>query len=208
MRRIVFSGFIFGIGLGLLLLGFPYLIHRQVVEEIERTTGEAHIAIAMPVEEFDSRKWIPDLVPPDSALMFAKELAKEFEGVRLKAYRDPVGRWTVGYGHSIFDSTASLTLSEADSLLDVDMRLALNVVDSMVTICCMNVYQRAALADFVFNEGRGHFHRSTLLFKLNGHEWAHVPDELRLWIYAGGEILPGLVRRREAEIDMWHGNFR
>jgi lysozyme len=58
----------------------------------------------------------------------------------------------------------------------------------------------AALIDFAFNLGTGALQMSTLRKRVNARQWDAVPAELRKWVIGGGRVLPGLVRRREAEI--------
>ena len=60
-----------------------------------------------------------------------------------------------------------------------------------------------ALTDFAFNMGLGNLGNSTLLRKLNAGYGEEVPSELLRWVYAGGEKLPGLVTRRQREVDLW-----
>ena len=63
--------------------------------------------------------------------------------------------------------------------------------------------QFGALVSFAFNVGIAAFSRSTLLARLNRGHYSAVPGELRRWAHANGKKLPGLVRRREAEIRLW-----
>ena len=145
----------------------------------------------------------------DSALVHATDLAMEFEGLRLDPYHDQAGYVTVGWGHKLsnepwadLDQFDSISREHADSLLAVNMGAALDWVDSLVQYP-LTFQQRAALADFVFNEGVGHFQRSTLLGDLNEGDFGAVPMELLRWKYAGHKINPGLERRREAEVALW-----
>jgi lysozyme len=58
----------------------------------------------------------------------------------------------------------------------------------------------SAIADFSYNCGLGALEASTLRRRILAHDWDQVPVELRKWVHGGGRVLPGLVRRREAEI--------
>jgi lysozyme len=58
----------------------------------------------------------------------------------------------------------------------------------------------AAILDFTFNCGNAALAGSTLRKKINAGDWAAVPSELRKWVRGGGRVLPGLVRRRDAEV--------
>ena len=80
-------------------------------------------------------------------------------------------------------------------------------VDLTDAVACVNRAVRVeitqnqfdALVDFCFNAGRGNFLQSTLLRKVNLEDFAGVAVQFGLWVHAGGEVVPGLVRRRKAE---------
>lgn len=129
----------------------------------------------------------------------AKALIKEFEGLRLNAYRCPAGVFTIGYGHtSRVKEGMSITEEEANALLDQDISIAAEQVKSAVKVE-LNTNQLDALIDFVFNLGIGNLRSSTLLKKLNAEDYSGAAEEFGKWIYSGKTILPGLVRRREIE---------
>jgi lysozyme len=65
--------------------------------------------------------------------------------------------------------------------------------------------EEAALEDFVYNLGAGNFASSTLLRKLNRGDYVGAADQLELWDHAGGKVLAGLLRRREAEKKLFFG---
>ena len=142
------------------------------------------------------------------------DLCKESEGCELNAYRDAVGVLTVGYGHTGPDVTPETkwTQAQADLQLGLDLEKASNYVESLVHVQ-LTQGQHDALTDFVFNMGAGSLQKSTLLKLLNKGDYAAVPDQLyrvdengvqRGWIFGGGEVLPGLVVRRNKEIDLWN----
>lgn len=132
------------------------------------------------------------------------EIIKHFEGVRLKAYQDSVGVWTIGYGHTSAagapNVTAGLTISqaEAESILQKDLGIFEKGVTEAVT-ASVNDNQFSALVSFAFNVGLGNLRSSTLLKKLNGGDYNGASEEFLRWTFAGGQQLPGLVRRRNAE---------
>lgn len=127
------------------------------------------------------------------------DLIKSFEGLKLKAYRDPVGIWTIGYGHTRNVKAGQvISPSQAVELLKEDLKDAEADVDRLVKVQ-INPSQRAALVSFVFNLGGTNFAKSTLLRKLNAGDYAGAAEEFGRWVNAGGQRLPGLVRRREAE---------
>jgi lysozyme len=134
----------------------------------------------------------------------AVNLVKEFEGCCLTAYQDVAGIWTIGYGST--DSVVegmTITQEEADIRLANGLALAAQVVDTWVKVPLTD-NQFAALVDFVFNEGANRFRLSTLLGVINKRAMAQVPQELMRWVYGGGRVLDGLIRRRQAECDLWN----
>jgi lysozyme len=130
-------------------------------------------------------------------------LVKAQEGLRLSAYRDGGGVWTIGYGHTK-DVVPGETISSerAGQLLQTDLEVAEAVVSRLVVVP-LSDNQFAALVDFVFNEGAGAFAASTLLKKLNQGGYALVPACLKSWVFDDGRIAPGLVARRAAEAELW-----
>ncbi|MBB4076277.1 lysozyme [Bartonella fuyuanensis] len=135
-------------------------------------------------------------------------LIKQWEGLRLHAYKDSIGVWTIGYGHT---STAgkpfvhkgmTITEKQAEDLLRQDLRQFENTVEKNVKVSLTNA-QFAALVSFCYNVGTAAFCQSTLLKKLNNGEYEAVPAELQKWTKAGGKRLHGLVHRRAAESGLW-----
>jgi lysozyme len=137
-----------------------------------------------------------------SATCFA--LIRKFEGLRLKAYQDSVGVWTIGYGHTGPDVTPDkkITVDEAEALLHDDVTHA---ADSVLKLTGgqVNQGQLDALTDFVFNIGAAKLKASSLLryHKAGKYEWAGA--EFGKWCHAGGRILAGLVKRRACEAHMY-----
>lgn len=131
-------------------------------------------------------------------------LTKSFEGLRLEAYRDCAGVWTIGYGHTGPAVCAGQTIreTEAEELLCKDLADAVACVNRGVQ-AAISQGQFDAMVDFCFNAGRGHFVQSTLLRKVNGGDFEGAGAQFALWVHAGGEIVAGLVRRRKAEADLF-----
>jgi len=127
-------------------------------------------------------------------------LTKSFEGLRLTAYQDVAGIWTIGYGHVGPAILAGMTISEADAeaLLRADLADAVACVNRAVRVT-ITQNQFDAMVDFCFNAGRGNFLQSTLLRKVNLKDFAGAAVQFGLWVHAGGEVVSGLVRRRKAE---------
>ena len=155
------------------------------------------------------------------------ELVKSFEGipdgdpttVKIDPYLDPIGIWTIGWGHAISVGgqflrgkenrkaardlyPGGITLEQAEQLLRGDLLDACRDVASLVKVPVSD-NQFAALVSFTFNLGRGNLAKSTLLKKLNGKDYAGAAAEFEKWNKAGGKALAGLTRRREAEADLF-----
>lgn len=126
-------------------------------------------------------------------------LIKNFEGLRLKAYKDPVGVITIGYGHTFGVKLGqTITKEQAEFYLKSDLRKFEKGVDSLVSVN-LNQSQFDALVSFSFNCGLGALQKSTLLKLLNKGDYQGAADQFLRWDKAGGRSLPGLTRRRKAE---------
>lgn len=133
-------------------------------------------------------------------------LVSNFEGLRLEAYQDSVGVWTIGYGStgSHVKPGMRITKEEAEKLLDEDAARFEDAVNDLVEVG-MTQYQFDALVSFCFNLGQGALGKSTLLDKLNDEDYDGAAQEFDRWVYAGGKKLRGLVRRRKGERLMFEG---
>lgn len=145
----------------------------------------------------------------NTALGLAAQLAKPFEGLRLSPYHDAVGYPTVGYGHLLsrepwadLSQWPDVDHDTAHRWLEQDMAKAADAVARLITFPLADE-QTAALIDFAFNCGAGNLQASTLRRVVNRGEIDEAPRQFRRWVYARGRRLAGLVRRREAEIDLW-----
>ncbi|MGA8673495.1 MAG: lysozyme [Terracidiphilus sp.] len=127
-------------------------------------------------------------------------LTEQFEGFRLTAYQDQVGVWTIGYGHTGPDVTPgkTITMAEAQALLTQDVSSAAGCVNTVVAVK-LTQQEFDALVDFVFNLGTGAFKGSTMLRDLNGGDFTSSAAQFDLWDRAGGAVVAGLLRRRQAE---------
>ncbi len=132
------------------------------------------------------------------------DLIKGFEGLRLQAYRDPAGVWTIGYGHTGGDVRPGMTISpaRAEELLRHDTGWAQDAVRRSVKVP-LTQGQFDALTSFTYNLGAGALASSTLVKKLNTGDYAGAQKEFGRWVHAGGEVLLGLVRRRAAEAKLF-----
>ncbi len=126
-------------------------------------------------------------------------LIKSFEGLRLKAYKDAVGIWTIGYGTTRGVRPGQvITEAQAVQFLQEDLTRFEKSINEVVR-SPINDNQFSALACFTYNVGPGAFRSSTLLKKLNAGDIRGAADELLRWDKAGGRTLAGLTRRRKAE---------
>lgn len=133
-------------------------------------------------------------------------LLERLEGFRSKPYQDTGGVWTIGFGHAIKkgEHFTEITREEALALLNEDTVFAQNAVNNHVTVP-LEQHQFDALVSFVYNVGERAFKGSNLLKCLNKGCKEQVPTELRRWRFDNGHPVPGLSRRREAEIDTFMG---
>lgn len=149
-------------------------------------------------------------LPPGLSLPVAKGFAAVllalvmfFEGVRLTAYQDTGGVWTICYGHTAGvrrGDTASM--AQCVAWLWQDLQHAIGVVDRLLKVD-VGMLCRAAHVDFVFNVGAGNYSRSTLLRRFNAGD-PLARDEFRRWVYVGGRDCrlaasncAGILTRRE-----------
>jgi lysozyme len=134
-------------------------------------------------------------------------LTRSFEGLRLEAYQDSAGVWTIGYGHTGPQVRAGqrITEAQAEGLLREDLACAVRCVRGAVKHA-VTQYQFDALVDFCFNAGRGNLLSSTLLRDVNRGDFASADAQFGLWVHAGAQVLPGLVRRRAAEAALFDGH--
>jgi len=131
------------------------------------------------------------------------DLIKQFEGVRYEAYQDVAGIWTIGYGHTAgVKQGDTCDATTADAWLQADTAFAVDAVNRLVTQP-VSQNQFDALVDFTFNCGVGAFERSTLLRRLNAGDYDSAADEFPRWSFAAGVHVKGLLRRREAERNLF-----
>jgi lysozyme len=151
------------------------------------------------------------------------ELIQAFEGLpdgdprtaKLDPYLDPVGVWTIGWGHAIVVAGALLrgatnrkraralypegiTRAQAELLLRADLLDTCRDVAAALEVETTD-NQFAALVSFTFNLGIGNLRKSTLLRLVNASDFAGAAAEFPRWNKAGGRVLSGLTRRRQAE---------
>ncbi len=132
------------------------------------------------------------------------DLIKQFEGCKLTTYKDATGINTIGYGHTGPEAYTGAAISpvRAAILLEADLTRIANSVENML-IDELNDNQFSALVAFAFNVGQGNLKKSTLLRLVNTEDMGNAAKEFIKWNKAGGKVLEGLTRRREAERDLF-----
>ena len=133
-------------------------------------------------------------------------LIKEFEGLRLKAYQCPGGVWTIGYGHTAGVKPGMLiSKAQAEEYLKADLIAFERYLNGLGL--ALNQNQFDVLISFIYNVGTGNFSSSTLLRKVRANPQDNsIMDEFLRWVYSKGRVLPGLQRRRLAEMKLYFSN--
>lgn len=157
------------------------------------------------------------------------ELIKRFEGFVPRLYICAAGYPTIGYGHVVLagddfggitgfqlldiyrksglkaaQNVCNMTKIEAEELLLKDAHKFENAVLRNVNVPLTDG-QFDALVSFTYNLGPAALQRSTLRRKVNREEHDDVPHEFRKWVFAGGRKLKGLIKRRNAEAELYDG---
>ncbi|WP_207696131.1 lysozyme [Enterococcus sp. DIV0212c] len=132
-----------------------------------------------------------------------RNLIKKWEGLRLIAYQDSVGVWTIGYGHTkgVY-AGMTITEAQANAFLDEDIKTHAIGIFQYTTVQ-LNQNQFDALVSFHFNLGPYILAGSQLLIYINSKNWTSAANEMKRYIYAGGQILQGLVNRRNDEATLF-----
>lgn len=145
---------------------------------------------------------MPRPTPPQ-----AVDFIVEHEGLRLEAYRDVAGYWTIGVGHLVTTDKAApqpdpITEEQARAILAEDL-LRFAVVIEAAVIVPLSANQFSAVLSLAFNVGGRAFANSTLVRKLNAGDTAGAAREFARWRKAGGRVVPGLVKRRADERELF-----
>tara|TARA_A100001011_G_scaffold22928_1_gene22927 strand:- start:676 stop:1107 length:432 start_codon:yes stop_codon:yes gene_type:complete len=132
-------------------------------------------------------------------------LIKKFEGCELEAYQCSAGVWTIGYGHTKGVAPGdSVSQEEAEQMLVDELHEYESYINEYVTVA-LSQNQFDALVSWVYNLGPANLKASTMLKVLNSGEYEDVPAQMKRWNKAGGKVLEGLIRRREAEACLYQG---
>ena len=141
-------------------------------------------------------------------LDIAAALCKQFEGYRSKPYLCPAGVATIGYGSTYYADGRKVALtdpsmSEPDAAALLLQELHHTYLPGVLRQCpglLTDERKCNAIVDFAYNLGTGRLQTSTLKRKINAQDWEGAKEQLMLWTKGGGRVLPGLVKRRVAEV--------
>lgn len=133
------------------------------------------------------------------------DLIKAFEGIKLSPYLDSVKIPTIGIGTTFYEDGTKVSMKDpaitearAEALLMYHLNSFAAKVEKLLKVSVTD-NQFAALLAFAYNVGPGALGTSTLLKKLNAQDYAGAAGEFEKWNKAGGKVLAGLTRRRQAE---------
>lgn len=187
------------VALSLSVSNAQQLIPRSQIEDLQSGLG------AVPSTE------------PRPLTLLSTTLIMDFEGWQSKAYDDPVGLCTIGYGHLIALKSCTtvvlgrfqngLTKEQGAALLEVDTRSSRSIVDLLVKRQLTD-HQFGALASFAFNVGKSKLANSTLLKLVNSGNDELVASEFLRWVKANGRVFKGLQDRRACEAALYSGTLR
>jgi lysozyme len=159
-----------------------------------------------------------------------EDLMHKYEGKRSRPYLCPAHIWTIGYGHVLYQEQIRLpvvrvegketpmirkemplkpednrvwTKEEIDELFRTDVGTFERGVLRLVPGVVGRQGSFDALVSISFNFGLGNLQRSTIRMRVNRGDWEGAAEAFRVWTKGGGKVLPGLVKRREAEIALF-----
>ena len=159
-----------------------------------------------------------------------EDLMHKYEGFRSRPYLCPAHIWTIGYGHVLYQEQIRLpvvrvegketpmirkemplkpednrvwTKTEIDELFRTDVRTFERGVLRLVPGVVGRQGSFDALVCLAYNIGSGNLQRSTIRMRANRGDWEGAAEAFRVWTKGGGKVLPGLVKRREAEIALF-----
>ena len=140
--------------------------------------------------------------------LFGIDLICGFEGLRLKAYDDGVGVWTIGFGTTVYPNGIRVkkgdtcTEAQAKAYMVYDLKKFESAVNNAVTVP-LNQNQFDALVSLTYNIGPSAFSKSTLVKKLNAGDIRGAAEQFDVWVNAGGKRMQGLVNRRAKENEVF-----
>ena len=138
-------------------------------------------------------------------------LIQQFEGFRAKPYKCPAGVPTIGYGATYYPDGRRVTMQDrpvSESDASAMLRAMLASYEAGIAryvLVPVTQGQFDALVSFAYNLGLSALKGSTLLRLVNARDYAGAAAQFLRWNRAGGKVLPGLTRRREAERKLFVG---
>jgi len=190
--------------------GITISIIKDGIEPLPKPTNSPVAnSISLPATPVAEKSTAVEAIAVDTLKRINKNgllLIKSFEGLRLQAYQDAVGIWTIGYGTTRgVQPNMRISEAQAEQFLQEDLARFEKAIHEAVTVP-VNDNQFSALVSFTYNVGSGALRSSTLLRLLNARtDLRKVSDEFPRWNRAGGQILAGLTRRRQAERALFLG---
>jgi len=139
-------------------------------------------------------------------------LIEHYEGLRLFAYQDSIGLWTIGYGTTVYPNGKRVakgdacTVEQANDYIKHDVAKFEKGVNDLVHVP-LNQNQFDALVSFAYNLGLGNLGSSTLLKLVNKSQFETAANEFQKWNKAGGKIVAGLTVRRQAESNLFKTKY-
>jgi lysozyme len=199
--------------LGVLLIAVALAAGALPANAQTADVAAEHVAARSQIEQLGSA---PSTAAAREMTALSIDLVKDFEGWSAEAYDDPAGYCTIGYGHLIArrvcaeielgEFAGAITKEEGQRILISDTLTARRAVESLVEQE-LTEDQFSAVASFVFNVGRRRFRDSTLRALLNDGDFEGAAGQFGRWIVAGGNVLQGLVSRRQCESALFAGRL-
>jgi len=156
------------------------------------------------IENTNKLKRAPEFNPTNDAI----DLIKRYEGLRLTAYQDSVGIWTIGYGTTrinTFPVQEGMTITKEEAtnylLADLNEKFVPTIKRNVRALITQSMFD--ALCCFTYNVGGGNLNKSSLLKDLNSSKYLDSAAGFMQWTKAGGKELSGLVKRRSSEKDLF-----
>jgi lysozyme len=174
----------------------------SIWHEIQRKVGVAADGVPGPATAAAIARAL-GIVPAEKKTGDAgKAIIKAQEGLRLKAYQDTGGIWTIGYGHTRGVKPGMvITEAQADDFLTADLEEAEAAVRKLFPSTTQSQFD--ALASFTFNLGEGQVGKSTLRTLHNAGNYAGAANEFGRWVFDNSVKLNGLIKRRAAEAALY-----
>jgi lysozyme len=172
--------------------------------------------------------WVTQLEQEVKLSKAGEDLMHRFEGCRNRPYLCPADIWTIGYGHVLYQEQIRLPVVTDKPNVVIRKKFSLRQEDNRVWSKeeINNLFKKDvatfergvlrlvpgvigrqgsfdALVSISFNFGLGNLQRSTIRMRANRGDWEGAAEAFRMWTKGGGKVLPGLVKRREAEIALF-----